>query len=296
LAYAGWVTSRIFGYAHTFDLDKVNDHLETVDQYHEVLKSTLHLVNQEMLSEAKARKTFETYINKQISTIQLNFIQLEQTTNQLEHMSVMGFEHLIHMVINLKFSLITNELIDACHSHTIPSILVGLPEYEEHLNDLVRRLNRIQLEIVPVYTNHKTIIDLPILHCLELPSEYLLSVSIPIRRKDIISRHIVLTRIPFMYNETIYHYDIEKQHHVILNKFQEIVTATGSDICSQTGSGHCLFQLNQDFQPKGDTCLKSILSMTPVRNIIQSCHLTCGPNKRIPYWISINDTWGYFGP
>jgi hypothetical protein len=100
-----------------------------------------------------------------------------------------------------------------------------------------------------------------------------------------------------MFNETICSYDIEKQHQVILNKYQEIVTATGSNICSQTGSGQCLFQLNQDFQPREDKCLKSILLMTPVKQIIHSCRLICEPIRKIPYWVSINDTtWGYLGP
>jgi hypothetical protein len=297
LSYAGWVTSRIFGYAHSFDLEQVNDRLNTVDQYIGTLKSTLHLVNQELFSEAQTLKTFENHINEQVSTIQSNFVKIEKVTNQIEQMSIIGFENLAHIIINLKLSMIINELTDACHSHTIPHILVSLPEYAHHIIDLEHRLNKVKLETVPGYTDHKSIIDLPMLHCLELESEYLLSVSVPIRRKSIISRHIVLTRIPFMFNNTICSYDIMKQHHVILNRYQEIVTATGSGICSQTGSGHCLFQLNQDFQPKDNKCLRSILMMNPAKQIIDSCNLICEPIKRIPYWISINDrTWGYLGP
>jgi hypothetical protein len=102
LAYAGWITSRIFGYAHTFDLEGLNNHLGTIDQYIGTLKSTLNLVDQQLLSESKALKTFEGYFNEQIDKIQSNFIQLEHATSQLEHISILGFEHLAHLVVNLK--------------------------------------------------------------------------------------------------------------------------------------------------------------------------------------------------
>jgi hypothetical protein len=59
LVYVGWVTSRVMGYAHAFDLETINDHLDSLDKCVNLMKKTVQSINEDLFTTAKMLHSIE---------------------------------------------------------------------------------------------------------------------------------------------------------------------------------------------------------------------------------------------
>jgi len=292
------VTSRIFGYAHSFDLEELSSRINQNTNSLVHLIKGLGLVNQYMYSQAKSLSTFEEMINKQIHVIQRSLDELASNMDQVSKQTNWIQRSIIHVLLNKLIQDQYEDIIQSCTNHFVPKKLLQAPEYEDHLNQLIKNLTTHGLEILPSFLEKQHLLQYPLVSCLHQSSGIIISVSFPIRRMNMFSSHYRIELQPTLQQNSVCYLNLPQPLHVLLDKNDTPVIAfSGTEICSEFGSRRCLLQMNNYVSQDHQLCLSNVLSKVAYAKINESCESRCSSVTNTPLWVTINaTTWGYYGP